>query len=295
MPLPLIPIGLGIAQAGLGLLQGGASSSAAAQQYQDQLAFQKASDKFARWQAGMTAKLQNANNQYAYWQQTFQYNQQLAYTNSLRNFELVKAINQAEVVGRTRAAAGADAALQGQGLSEAIREQATADAMALYQYKVQAAKFGATVAAGDQEGATIDRLINDYARQAGDYQAIQQINETYRGRQYTRQQAALMADYLSKYNSQQFYQQQEYQDPIAPLPPLPTMIMPPGPSMTAGAPSGGLTGALNVGTALMGGVMGGFSAWQGLQKYTGTPVAGSSGGGLSSLAPLAFSLPNLMS
>lgn len=294
MPLPLLPIALGIGQAGLGLLQGAAGSSAAAQQYQDQLAFQKASDKFARWQAGMTARLQNANNQYAYWQQTFQYNQGLAYTNSLRNFELVKAINQAEVVGRTRAAAGADTALQGQGLSEAIREQATADAMALYQYKVQAAKFGATVAAGDQEGATIDRLFNDYARQAGDYQSIQQINETYRNRQYTRQQAALMADYLSKYNSQQFYQRQEYQDPIAPLPPLPTMIMPPGPSMTAGAPGGGLTGALNAGTALMGGVMGGLSAWQGLQKFTGTPTAGASSS-MSNLSSLAFSLPNLMS
>jgi hypothetical protein len=288
-----ISLGLGVAQAGLGLLQSGAASSAAAQQYQDQLAFQKASDKFARWQAGMTARLQNANNQYAYWQQTFQYNQGLAYTNSLRNFELVKAINQAEVVGRTRAAAGADAALQGQGLSEAIREQATADAMALYQYKVQAAKFGATVAAGDQEGATIDRLINDYARQSGDYQAIQQINATYRDRQYTRQQAALMADYLSKYNSQQFYQRQEYQDPIAPLPPLPTMIMPPGPSMTAGAPGGGLTGALNAGSALMGGVSGYLSAWQGLQKYTGTPTAGG-GAGAAGLSSLAFSLPNLM-
>jgi hypothetical protein len=40
-------------------------------------------------------------------------------------------------------------------------------------------------------------------------------------------------------------------DPIAPFPPLPTMVMPPPPSMTGAAPSS--NGFLTAGTAILGG------------------------------------------
>jgi len=57
---------------------------------------------------------------------------------------------------------------------------------------------------------------------------------------------------LSRYNSQQFYERQPYMDPVAPFPPLPTLVAPAGPTMT-GAKPGGMSG-YQVGTALLGGV-----------------------------------------
>ena len=56
---------------------------------------------------------------------------------------------------------------------------------------------------------------------------------------------------------QQFYQQQEYLDPIPPFAPLPTLIGPAGPSMVGSGPSAG--------AALLGAVSGGLSA--GLSTY----------------------------
>jgi hypothetical protein len=63
------------------------------------------------------------------------------------------------------------------------------DAVAFQQYQVAALKARSRVLASDQEGGSMDRLVNDYARQVGDYQTIQDINEGLRTRQYTREQA----------------------------------------------------------------------------------------------------------
>jgi hypothetical protein len=177
----------------------------------------------------------------------------LAYSRSLQNFELTRAANQADVVGQTRAAAGSNYIQQAQAVQDAMAERSMQDAVAYQQYTVQALKARATVMAGDQEGASIDRYFNDYARQVGDYATLSQINQGLADRQYTRQQAGVVADYLSKYNSQSFYQMQPYMEPIAPFQPLPALLQAPAPTMT-GAPPSNAAAALGVGSALMGGV-----------------------------------------
>jgi hypothetical protein len=108
------------------------------------------------------------------------------------------------------------------------------------------------VVAGDQEGASVDRYFNDYARQVGDYATLSQISQGLADRQYTRQQAGLVADYLSRYNSQSFYEAQPYMEPIAPFQPLPSLLQAPAPTMTGAAPSGAAS-ALGIGNAVMGG------------------------------------------
>jgi hypothetical protein len=251
---------LGGISGGLGIFGASHEQAAAQQDWLNQKAFQSANTAFAQWQAGFNQRLTDANQQHGYWQATLAHNQQLAYVNSLRNFELSKAIAQAEVVGQTRAAAGADFALQSQALGQQLAEASMADAVAYQQYQVAALKARATVAASGQEGASIDRLINDYARQEGDYAAIQAINEGLRTRQFNRAQTAQVTQYLSQYNSQQFYEQQPYLEPMRPFQPLPTLLMPAAPTITGTGPSrsAGVLGGL---TGLMGGVKAGLSTY----------------------------------
>lgn len=258
---------IGGAQAGLGIFGQSAANAQAKQNYKDQLAFQKASDAYAKWSAKINASIANTQGQYRYWAETVNYNSNLNYVNQLRNFELTKAYRQADVVRQTRASAMVDYSSQAQALSEGIREQAAQDAIAAYQYSHQAMKAQASVAASGQEGASVDRLVNDYARQLGDFEALQAINQNFRNRQYTREQASAVAGYLSKYNSQQFYEAQPLQDPIRPFAPLPTLVMPQPPSMTGAGPSQAAAN-ISIGNALLGGVNTGLSVWQGLQKYT---------------------------
>jgi hypothetical protein len=85
----------------------GQLAQAQKQDYVNQKAFQNANSQYASWQAGFNKRITNANAQYNYWQETVNYNQNLAYSRSLQNYELLKEIAQAEVVGQTRAAAGA--------------------------------------------------------------------------------------------------------------------------------------------------------------------------------------------
>ena len=131
------------------------------------------------------------------------------------------------------------------------------DAVSLFQYNVQALKARSTIAAGATEGPSVDRLMNDYARQVGDFTTLKRINDGFKESQYTRQQAGAISQYINQYNSQQFYQQQDYVDPIPPFAPLPTLIGPAGPSMVGSGPSAG--------AALLGAVSGGLSA--GLSTY----------------------------
>jgi hypothetical protein len=138
----------------------------------------------------------------------------------------------------------------------------------------------------EQEGNSVDRLVNDYSRQLGDYASLQQINQKLRERQYTRAQAGQVAQYLDRWNSQQFYEEQPYMDPLPPFAPLPTLVMPPPPSMTGAPPtrpSGGAYG-LNIATGILGGIQTGIGVYQGM-KGLNTPSSGSGpgtpgGGGL---------------
>lgn len=253
-----ISLAFGAANMGMGIMGGMASQAAQQQEYVNQRAFQDANNKFAMWQAGFNARVNDANNQYKYWAETVNYNQGLAYTNALRNVELLKAGRQADVVGQTRAAAGSSYLLDSEALSQQFAEASMQEAVAMQQYRWRALQGRASVQALNQEGKSVDRLVNDYARQVGDYETLQAINQGIRGRQYTREQAGRVAQYLSQWNSQQFYEEQGYIDPIPPFAPLPTLIQPGGPSMTGSGPSAA-AGALNIGTAVLGGVNSAFS------------------------------------
>ena len=251
-------IGFGVLNAGMGILGGVANYQAQKQDYRNQRAFQDANGRFAQWQAGFNARVTDANAQYKYWADTVNYNQQKAYTNALRNFELIKSVRQAEVVGQTRAAAGAAFVQDSDAVSQAYQEASMQEAVAMQQYRWRALQARASVQAMNQEGRSVDRIVNDYARQEGDYMTLMDINQRLRTRQYNREQAAQVSQYLNRWNSQQFYEEQPYIDPIPPFAPLPTLLTPPPPSMTGSGPSAGAA-ALNIGTSILGGVTSAYS------------------------------------
>jgi hypothetical protein len=273
-------LAIGGANAGLsifgGMQQNAAEQARYAQEqqnYKDAKRFQRANDKFARWQAGFNAKLSNTNSKYQYWAATVNYNQQKSYVNSLRNYETIRAIQQAETVAETRANAMASYIGDSQAISNAYQEADTQDAVARMQYRWRALQARASVQALEQEGNSVDRIVNDYSRQLGDYETLQNINAGLRKRQYTREQAAQIAQYISRYNSQKFYEEQPYMDPLPPLAPLPTLVMPQPPSMT-GAPPTRPTGnvGLNIATGVLNGVQAGIGAYstvKGLNTPTG--------------------------
>ena len=250
-------VGFGIVSGGLNFLSGIANYQAQRQDYVNKLAYKKASDEFASWSARQQAAQTDINNQYKFWGEKVNYGQSLAYTNSLRNYELSKAIVSAEEVARVRSSAGADFISTSDAFAQGFQQEAMSDAVALFQYNVQALKARSTIAAGATEGPSVDRRMTDYARQVGDFTTLKRINDGFKESQYTRQQAGAISQYINQYNSQQFYQQQDYVDPIPPFAPLPTLIGPAGPSMVGSGPSAG--------AALLGAVSGGLSA--GLSTY----------------------------
>ena len=251
------PVTFGVVSGGLNFLSGIANYQAQRQDYVNKLAYKKASDEFASWSARQQAAQTDINNQYKFWGEKVNYGQSLAYTNSLRNYELSKAIVSAEEVARVRSSAGADFISTSDAFAQGFQQEAMSDAVALFQYNVQALKARSTIAAGATEGPSVDRLMNDYARQVGDFTTLKRINDGFKESQYTRQQAGAISQYINQYNSQQFNQQQDYVDPKPPFAPLPTLIGPAGPSMVGSGPSAG--------AALLGAVSGGLSA--GLSTY----------------------------
>lgn len=259
---------LGGLQAGMGVLGGMAESAAAQQDYVNQRAFQNANTQFAQWQAGFNQRVTNANAEYNYWQETVNYNQNLAYSRSLQNYETLKAIAQVDVVRQTRGAALSNFVRSSEAINQAAAEASMSEAVAFQQYQVAALKARSRAMAGGQEGASVDRLINDYARQVGDYQTIQDINEGLRTRQYTREQAGAVAQYLSQYNSQSFYESQPYMEPMAPFMPLPALLEAPAPTMTGSGPSGAAAG-LRIMGGLVGGVSAGFNTFAQLKSVAG--------------------------
>lgn len=266
--LGAISAGLGAASFFTGQAGSRAQDRQARQNYKDAKRFQQANAKYAEFAADIQRRSQDVGNQYQYWQQLVNYNQNLSYVNQLRNFELSKAVIQAEFVERTRSAAMADYSLQSQALSDSLAQQAMADAVSYQQYMVQGLKARSALVAGGQEGQSVDRYVSDFSRQVGDQATLLEINQGFREGQYTRQQAAQVAGYVSRYNSQQFYQLAPYQTPIKPFAPLPTLVMPPPPSMTGAGPSGS-AGTINFLNNALGAIGTGISTWQGLQQFTG--------------------------
>ena len=269
------PLTLALGSAAITGVQGFLGYQAKSQEHVNNLARQKASDEFAGWTATNQARTADLNNSYNYWQQQINYGQDLAYANQVRNFELSKAINQAEVVARTRASAGASFAQESQALVDNFQQQAMADAVSLMQYKQQALRSAASVTAAGREGASVDRYINDYARQVGDMATMQQLNQQFRDRQFTRESAGQIATYLNRYNSQQLYEEQQVLDPIAPFPPLATLVNPAGPSFTGAAPN---AGTAFLGTALNA-AQAGLSTYSSLGGFTNSGKGGGNKGG----------------
>ena len=260
-----ISLAFGGLSMGMGLLQNRASQAAAEQDYVNQTAFQKANGEFASWQANLNARANNLNSQYGFWSETVNHNQQLAFAHSQRNVELMRAIRQAEVVAETRAAAGAGYIQDSQAISAAFSEASMQEAVAMQQFQWRSLQARASVQAMAMEGNSVDRLVNDYARQEGEYMALQQINQGIRSRQYTREQAGQVAQYLSRWNNQQFYEEQDVFDPIPPFAPLPTMVTPAGPTMTGSGPSKA-AGWLGAGSAVLGGINAGIGMQQSLNN-----------------------------
>lgn len=247
-----ISAGLAVASAGLGFMQSRTEDAARRQQYLNDTAFQNASTQFNQWQARFNANLGNLNNQYGYWRDTVNYNQGLAQATQLRNYELSKELAQAQRVFEARVGAGTNYVAQSEAIQQQLQERGMQEAVALQQYKYRALQQSAAFQAVAQEGRSMDRYVANFDRQVGDYAALQQLGQKFQQRQFRREQLSAMTNYLNQYNSQQFYEPTPQMDLIAPFPPLPTMVMPAGPTMTGAAPqsNGFLTGA----TALLGGV-----------------------------------------
>jgi len=274
-------LAIGGANAGLNIF-GGMQQDAAEQarykqelqNYKDAKRFQRANDRFANWQARFNAKLSNTNSKYQYWAETVNYNQQKSYVNSLRNYETIRAIRQAETVAETRANAMAAYIGDSQAISNAYQEADIQDSVGRMQYRWRALQARASVQALEQEGNSVDRIISDYSRQLGDYETLQNINAGLRQRQYTREQAAQIAQYISRYNSQKFYDEQPYMDPLPPLAPLPTLVMPQPPSMTGAPPTRPTSNlGLNIATGVLNGVQAGLGAYSTV-KGLSTPTGG---------------------
>lgn len=247
-----VGIGLGVAQLGLGLLTGGQKRTAQKQDYLNQTAFQDATSEFNAWQANQNAQIQDLNSDYQYFAETVNYNNQLAQVQSNRNYEFARELAQAEVVARTRTAAQAEYMVDADAISAQLQERGQQESMAIMQQKRRSLQASSAVRAMDTGGQGLARRERDFAFQLGEYTAISQINEGIRNRQYRREQYGNIAKYLSRYNSQQFYQRQKYIDPIAPFAPLPTLVNAPPPSMRGAGPAN--TALLDTATSVLGGV-----------------------------------------
>lgn len=273
LTMALISGGLSAASGALGAF---GQNAAAKQKYADDLAFQQANNRFSTWQAGLNARVADANSQYKYWESTFNFNQQQAFANSQRNVEFMKEAEQARVVFETRANAGAAYVSDSSAISDGYMEAEMAAAVAQQQYTWRAMQARSSVQALNVEGNSVDRMVNNYAMQLGDQMTLEAINKGIRDRQYTRAQAGAVTQYLSRYNSQDFYDPTQVLDPIKPFPPLPTMISPPPPSRV-GAPPSQAAFLTNLGTAALGGIATGFSTY-GSMNALKTPSAGSGPG-----------------
>lgn len=261
MVAPLaLALGVGGASAGLSAFSAILGNSAAKGEYQRQKALQGANARYAQWKAGADLKIANAQQERQYYIDTVNYNQALAYSRAQRNFELVRAMDQADTVRETREAAGAQFISASEALSQRMAEQGMAEAVSLQQYTVAALKARGSIRASGALGNSIDRIMNDFARQEGDYQTIAEMNRSFRERQYTREQASAVAGYLSQYNSQDFYKLQPYMEPMAPFQPLPALLEPAPPSML-GAPPSGLAAAVSLGGALLDGLQTGLGVY----------------------------------
>lgn len=247
---------------GLQFLGGMLDYGAQKQDYVNKVAYKKAQDEYSAWSASFQAKQANVNNKFQYFKDQVNWAQENNYVANLRNWELAKAIEQADVVTQTRIQAGAEYIQQSDALNAANAQQAMSDAMSLYHYKLQGLRGAASAVSGGV--GMVDRIQNDYANQVGNQSTILEINKLFREQQLSREQAGVVNQYLAQFNSQKQYQMQEFQDPLRPYPPLPTLVGAVPPSMVGGAPSA-TTAFLS---SAIGAVGTGFNTYTGLKSLT---------------------------
>ena len=196
----------------------------------------------------------------------------MIHANSLRNVELMRSVSQAEVVRDTRAVQVHRLCWTRKPLGSHMQKR---------QCKIQ-------LRCSNINGGRYKRERQFKARELlakalialsiitrGKEAIIEPFNanQGLRERQYDRSQTARIAKYISQYNSQQYYEQADVFDPIAPFPPLPTMMLPPAPSMRGRASAGAaiLSGA--------GAVLGGINAAYGMQAQIDQITAPTPDGG----------------
>ena len=232
------PVSLGVSALGFGLnmWQNRNADNARQQDYLNQVAYQDATSRFNTWQSGFNARTQDLNNQYQYWGETLGYNQQNIYSKQLSNYEFARELQQAQAVMENRVSASADYAMTSEALQAGLMERGMQEDVALQQYKYRALQASAAYQAAGQEGKSMDRYVRNFARQVGDQRSIQQMNAKLRTRQYTREQMSAIAKFMEKYNSQDFYLKSPVTQPMMPFAPLPTMVLPAGPTMRGAAP-----------------------------------------------------------
>ena len=252
-------LGFGV-QLGLGFLQGRSQAAAYKQKYINDVAYKTAQDEYSQWAANLQAQQTNINQDYSYWQERLNYGQQQRHAYNLRAVEISKSIAQADVVAETRTKASLGFLQRSQAIKARHEQESMSEAMSLYHTKVQGLRARAAAGALGANGiGMVDAIQRDYARQVGDKATISQINQNLRDGQYTREQAGNIAQYLSEFNSQKFYQEQEILDPLPPFPPIPALVGAVPPSMVGSPPSSS--------AAMLSGIAGGFSA--GLNTYVG--------------------------
>ena len=251
---------IGGLNAGMNVLGAFGSHAAKRQQYVTDKAFQSANNRFSMWQAGF-AIAPDANKQHQFWQDTVNYNQNLAFAHSQRNVELP----ERSPGGGGEGHAGGWCVLRPRRPGAAGPAGRSGDERRRRPAAIHlAGAAGPGSQPGHGDGGQQQPIVQDHGRQLGDQMTLEAINEDIRDRQYTRAQAGQVQQYLGRWNSQQFYEEAQVFDPIAPFPPLPSLITPPPPSRT-GAPPSTAALALDIGTGIVGGVNTGFSTYTGLK------------------------------
>ena len=134
-----------------------------------------------------------------------------------------------------------------------------AAAVAQQQYTWRALQARASVQAMGQEG-NVDRMVNDYARQLGDQMVLEEINGI-RDRQYSRAQAERVAQYMSRWNSQTFYNKTPVMDPVMPFFAIADVDHSTTAEQDYRAPPSNAAFAAQIGSSLLGGLAQGCSTY----------------------------------
>lgn len=179
---------IGLVSAGLGIAQ----SAASYQQAKQQTAYNNAV----------------AESQYQY---------QMMQASATRNFEQLRADQQAAVMAQNRMLADQAYADEISQLNLRLMQEQEAAAQAKQQSAKQGLQQRGTIEASGRLGNTVDNLIADYYRQQAQFDYATERNLAFTGAQLQEQKRSSAATRGSRIASQQPYIQQPVLDPLKPL------------------------------------------------------------------------------